>query len=99
MIILTAGFFQPFCVFLHENNTKHDDFNTFRNLREGAAINISWEKMTKKEGPYPKGEFDTDRLQKIADRLQNSVMDQKRLQNLLIDNRRLEKLYMDYKVY
>ena len=69
MIILTAGFFQPFCVFLHENSTKHDDFNTFENLREGATIIILWEKWPKKKGPYPKWEIDTGRLQKIADRL------------------------------
>jgi hypothetical protein len=32
-----------FCVFLHENNTKYHDFNTFRKLRGGATIIILWE--------------------------------------------------------
>jgi hypothetical protein len=35
--------FYLFCVVVHENNTKYHDFNTFRKLREGATIIISWE--------------------------------------------------------
>ena len=29
-----------FCIFLHENNTKYDDFTTFRKLREGATTMV-----------------------------------------------------------
>jgi len=57
-------FFFVFCIFLHENNTKQNDFNSFRKLKEGATIIVPWENWPKKEGAYPKWEIDTDRLQK-----------------------------------
>ena len=38
---------------------------------------ISWEIWPKKEGAYPKREIETERWQKIADRLQKSVIDYK----------------------
>jgi hypothetical protein len=63
--------FSPFCIFLHEHNTKQHDFNIFRNIKERATIIISWENWPKKEGAYPKRDTDTDRLQKITDELQN----------------------------
>ena len=40
----TTGFFRPFCVFLHENETKQHGFTTFRKLKERATIIVSWEK-------------------------------------------------------
>ena len=65
-IFFTAGFFQPFCVFLHENETKQHDFTTFRKLKERATIMVSWEKWPKKEGADPKRETDSDRPQMSA---------------------------------
>ena len=53
------------CIFLNENTTKSHDFNTFRKLKEGATIVVSWEKWPKKESAYPKREMDTHRLQKL----------------------------------
>ena len=58
--------FVLFCVFLHENNTKQHDFNTFRILIERATIILSLEIWPKKEGTDPKMEIDMDRLQKIV---------------------------------
>jgi hypothetical protein len=52
------------CIFLNKNNTKQHDFNTFRELRDGATTIVSWEKSPKKEDAYPKTEIDTARLQK-----------------------------------
>ena len=63
-----------FCVFLHENNTKQYNFNTFRKLREAATIIVLWEIWPKKESAYLKREINTDRLQKNADRLQKSAV-------------------------
>ena len=37
-------FFFVFCIFLHENKTKQDNFTTFRKLKERATIIVSWEK-------------------------------------------------------
>jgi hypothetical protein len=59
-------FFVFFCFFLHENNTKYHDFNTFTKLREGATTFVVWENSPKKESAFPKREIDTDRLQKIT---------------------------------
>ena len=58
-----TNFFQPFWIFLYENNTKQDDFNTFRKIREGATIIVSWENP-KKGSADLKRDNDTDRLQK-----------------------------------
>jgi hypothetical protein len=66
-----------FYVFLNENNSKQQDFNTFRRLSEGATTFVLWEILPKKEGTYPKRETDTERLQKNTDRLQKSVIDYK----------------------
>ena len=70
--------FFVFCNFLHENNTKSHDFNTFGNLWEGATTIVTWEKSPKKEGAYPKREIDTERLQR-------SLIDYNRLQKSDID--------------
>ena len=43
---------------------KQCDFDTSRNLTEGATTIVLWEKSPKKEGAYPKMEIDTDRLSK-----------------------------------
>ena len=59
-----AFFFFLFCIFLHENKTKSHDFTTFRKVKEGATIVVSWENSPKKEGACPKREIDMDRLQK-----------------------------------
>ena len=69
--------FFVFCIFLFENKIKQHDFNTFRKLREGATTIVLWENSPKKEGAYPKREIDTERLQKITDRLQKSDIDYK----------------------
>jgi hypothetical protein len=42
-------FFFVFCVFLHENNTKQHDFNTFRKLREEATTIVLWENDQKRK--------------------------------------------------
>ena len=74
-ISLSATFFFVFCIFLHENNSKSHDFNTFIKWWEGAIIVVSWENWPKMEGAYPKKEIDIDRLQKITGRPQKSLMD------------------------
>ena len=106
IFFFTAGFFQPFCVFLHENETKQHDFTTFRKLKERATIIVSWEKWPKKEGVYLKRETDSDRPQKSAVDQKSLLIDCKkpqkvghRLQSLLIDYKRLQKWDIDYKVY
>ena len=43
---------------------KTSDFTTFRKVKEGATIIVSWENSPKKEGACPKREIDMDRLQK-----------------------------------
>ena len=104
-------FFFLFCIFLHKNNTKQHDFNTFGKLREGATNIVSWENSPKKVGTYPKREIDTERLQKINNRLQRnykkSDMDYKvdqyttkfthRLQKTTKVGHRLQSLLIDYK--
>jgi hypothetical protein len=69
---LSAAFCFVFCVFLNENKTKQHNFNTFRKPGEGATTIVSWENSPKKEGGYPQREIDTQRLQKITDRLQKT---------------------------
>ncbi|KIJ96303.1 hypothetical protein K443DRAFT_107477 [Laccaria amethystina LaAM-08-1] len=76
-IFLSAVFCFVFCVFLNENQTKQHNFNTFRKPGEGATVRISttivsWENSPKKESGYPEREIDTQRLQKITDRLQKT---------------------------
>ena len=70
-------FFAFFCFFLHENNSKSHDSNTFIKWWEGAIIVVSWEIWPKMEGAYPKKEIDIDRLQKITGRPQKSLTDHK----------------------
>jgi hypothetical protein len=57
-IFKSAAFFSVFCVFLHENNTKKHDFNTAEKLRERTTTVVPWEISPKKEGTYPKREFE-----------------------------------------
>jgi hypothetical protein len=92
-IFKSTAFFSVFCVFLHENNTKKHDFNTAEKLRERTTTIVPWEISPKKEGTYPKREFDTERLQKITGRLQILLIDYKRLQ------RDYKKSEIHYKVY
>ena len=42
-MFLISDFFQPFCIFPHENNIKQDDFSTVRKVRDRATIIVSWE--------------------------------------------------------
>ena len=56
--------FWTLCIFLHENNTKQDDLNIFRKVREGATIIVLWKIWPKEGSTYLKRDTDTDRLQK-----------------------------------
>jgi hypothetical protein len=67
--------------FSHENNTKQDYFNTVGKQRERATTIVLWEISPKKEGAYPKREFDTEELQQITDRLQRDYKVRDILQN------------------
>ena len=63
-MFLISDFFQPFCIFPHKNNTKHDDFNTVTKVRARATIIVLWEIWPKKGSAYLERDNDTDRLQK-----------------------------------
>ena len=63
-MFLISDFFQPFCIFPHENNTKQDYFNTARKVRDRATIIVSWKIWSKKGSVYLERDNDTDRLQK-----------------------------------
>ena len=65
-MFLISEFFQPFSIFPHENNTKQDDFNTVRKVRDGATIIVSWEIWPKKGNAYLERDNDTDKLQKFV---------------------------------
>ena len=87
-------FFFVFCIFLHENQTKQNDFTTFRKLKERTIIIVLWEIWPKKEGACPKkGNLpltDYKRPQKVRHGLQSLLIDYKK---------RLQKLDLDYKVW
>ena len=90
-------FFLFFCIFLHENKTKQDNFTTFRKLKERATIIVLWEKWPKKEGACPKWETDTDRLQSLPIDYKRPQKVGHGLQSLLIDyKKRLQKLDLDH---
>ena len=90
-ISLSAAFFFVFCIFLHENNSKSHDFNTFIKWWEGAIIVASWEKID------PKWKVHTPKRKLTLTGYKRLQADHKSRLWTTISTNKLQKSDIDYK--